>query len=169
MDQGRSETTQRLFESGIPTIEALARRNLPLEFGAVVLDAEGRVTPRDPEKPLHFRFHYLGVPFDVEISGAESAEIRLLCDLGELPYTAESPVGRHYAQQLVRSAAVLPHGRIFIDSRQHIRLEAACPRPNPSTLSQVFAVIAAMLLESLPYLRFLTDVLPQRSYRTRVQ
>ncbi len=166
MERGRSDTEQTLVESGIPTIEALARRNLPLEFGAVELDSAGRVTPRDPAKPLHFRFHYLGVPFDVEVSGAESAEIRLLCDLGELPYTAESPVGRHYAQQLVRSAAVLPHGRILIDGQQHIRLEAVCARPTPSTISQVFAAIAVMLLESLPYLRFLTEVLPQRSYRT---
>ena len=169
MERGRSQTAPPLAESGIPTIEALAQRNLPLEFGAVELDPAGRVMPRDPAKPLHIRFHYLGVPFEVEIPGAESAEIRLHCDLGELPYTAESPVGRHYAQQLVRSASVLPHGRIFIDSQQHIRLETACPRPTPSTISQVFAAIAAMLLESLPYLRFLTDVLPQRSYRTLVQ
>ncbi len=169
MEQGRSDTTQRLIASGIPTIEALAKQNLPLEFGAVELDPHGRVTPRDPAKPLHFRFHYLGVPFDVEIPGAESSEIRLAADLGELPYTAESPIGRHYAQQLVRAAALLPHGRIFIDNRQHIRLEAACTRPIPSTISQVFAAIAVILLESLPYLRFLTEVLPQHSYRPRVQ
>ena len=169
MEQGPSDTTQRLADSGIPTIEALAKQNLPLEFGAVELDAGGRVTPRDPAKPLNFRFHYLGVPFDVEVPGAESTEIRLAADLGELPYTAESPIGRQYAQQLVRAAATLPHGRIFIDHRQHIRLEATCARPNPSTISQVFAAIAVILLESLPYLRFLIEVLPQRSYRTRIQ
>ncbi len=169
MESGRSETTQGLLGSGIPTIEALAKQNLPLEFGAVEVDALGRVRRRDPAKPLHFRFHYLGVPFDVEIPGAESTAIRLFSDFGELPYTAESPLGRHYAQQLVRLAAVLPHGRVLIDSRQHIRLEATCARPSPSTISHVFAAIAAMMLEALPYLRFLTEVLPQRSYRTRVQ
>ncbi|MDJ0944174.1 MAG: hypothetical protein QNJ30_11945 [Kiloniellales bacterium] len=169
MEQGRNETAKRLFESGIPTIEALAKRNLPLEFGAVELDDAGRVTRRDPGKPLHVRFHYLGVPFDIEISGAGSDRISLAADLGELPYTAESPLGRHYAQQLVRAAGVLPHGRILIDDRQHLRLEAACPRPSPSTISQVLAAIAAMLLEALPYLRFLTEVLPQRSLRDRIQ
>ncbi len=169
MEQGRSDTAQQPADSGIPTIEALVKQNLPLEFGAVELDASGRVKPRDPANPLHFRFHYLGVPFDVEIPGADNPEIRLAADLGELPYTAESPAGRRYAQQLVRAAAGLPHGRIFVDNRQHIRLEAACTRPVPSTISQVFAAIAVIMLESLPYLRFLTEVLPQRSYRHQVQ
>ena len=169
MEQGRSDTAPRLIESGIPTIEALVTQNLPLEFGAVELDAEGCVTPRDPDQPLQFRFHYLGVPFNVEIAGGGRNQIRLASDLGELPYTAESPTGRRYAQQLVRAASLLPHGRIFIDGRQHICLEAACPRPSPCTIHQVFAAIAVMLLEALPYLRFLTEVLPQRSYRGRIQ
>ena len=169
MEQGRSDTTQPLVESGIPTIEALSKQNLPLELGAVELDTTGQMTSRDPAQPLHFRFHYLGVPFDAEVSGAEGAEIRLAADLGELPYTAECPLGRHYAQKLVMAARALPNCRILIDGRQHIRLQAACPRPNPSTISQVFAAVAAMLLEALPYLRFLIAVLPQRSYRTRIQ
>ncbi|MCG8593269.1 MAG: hypothetical protein MI785_02700 [Kiloniellales bacterium] len=169
MEPGRSDTTPQPIESAIPTIEALARQNLPLEFGAVELDAEGRVAPRDPQKPLQVRFHYLGVPFDIEISGAGSDEVRLAADLGELPYTAESPLGRRYAQRAILAAGALPHGRIFIDNRQHIRFEAACPRPSPLTISQVFAAIALMLLEALPYLRFLTEVLPQRSYRHRAQ
>lgn len=169
MEQGRSDTTQRPADSGIPTIEALVKQKLPLEFGAVELDAGGRMKPRDAAHPLHFRFHYLGVPFDVEIPGADSTEIRLAADLGELPYTAESPTGRRYAQQLVRAAAGLPHARIFVDNRQHIRLEAACTRPIPSTISQVFAAVAVVMLESLPYLRFLSEVLPRRTYRTRAQ
>lgn len=151
------------------TLGALANQSLPLEIDALEIGADGSVKARDPNAPFCFRFHYQGVPFDVKLEGGKSGNITVSSDLGELPFTAESPQGRRDAQRIVRHAGNLCHGRLFLDKRDHICLEGQTPRPSPATRTAVFAAIAAIILEFLPYLRLLIEVLPGRSYNVSMQ
>ena len=150
-------------------IEVLAKQEGPLELPAFEIGSDGQIKSREPGEPVRFRFHYKGLPFDVEVETRPGGRIQLLSDLGQAPYTAESPLGRRYTQKLIRTAASLPRARIFLDSQDHVRLEASCPRPEKAGLVQVFAGISALLLDVLPHLRFLSDVLPRRSYRPSLQ
>lgn len=150
-------------------IEVLANQEGPLEFGAVEIGPDGQIKSREPGEPVRFRFHYQGLPFDVEVETGAGGRIQLVSDLGQAPYTAESPLGRRYTQKLIRAAAALPRARIFLDGQDHVRLEASCPRPEKAGLVQVFAGISALLLDVLPHLRFLADILPRRSYRPGLQ
>lgn len=166
MDQSPTQPASDLSPSKLPglsnAIEALTRQSLPLELDAVAFGAGGRMTRRPPGSSVRFRFHYLGVPFDVEVQGGGEAGVRLTSDLGQLPYTAESPLGRRYARQVLRLAAALPFGRMFLDEDDHIRLEARSQRPKPASLDSVLAATAILVLSFLPYLRLLTEVLPER-------
>lgn len=166
MDQNPTQPASDLSPGSLPglsnAIEALARQSLPLELDAVAFGAGGRMTRRPPGSSVRFRFHYLGVPFDVEVQGGSEAGVRLTSDLGQLPYTAESPLGRRYAWQVLRQAAALPFGRMFLDEDDHIRLEAWSQRPKPASLDSVLAATAILVLSFLPYLRLLTEVLPER-------
>lgn len=150
-------------------IEVLGKQEGPLEFGAIEIGPDGQLRSRAPGDPVRFRFHYKGLPFDVEVETQPGGRIQLASDLGQVPYTAESPLGRRYTQKLLRAAAALPRARIFLDSEDHVRLEATCQRPEKAGLVQVFAGIAALVLDVLPHLRFLADILPRRSYRPGLQ
>lgn len=150
-------------------IDVLARKEGAVEFAAVEVDPEGRLRAREAENPVHFRFHYKGLPFDVEVETRAGGRINLASDLGQVPYTAESPLGRRYTQKLIRAAGSLPRARIFIDEQDHVRLEASCPRPERAGLAQVIAGITALFLDLLPHTRFLADVLPRRSFKPGLQ
>lgn len=150
-------------------IEVLANQEGSLEFGAIEIGSDGQLKSREPGSPVRFRFHYKGLPFDVEVETESGGRIHLASDLGQVPYTAESPLGRRYTQKLVRAAAALPRARFFLDGQDHVRLEASCPRPEKAGLVQVFAGITALVLDVLPHLRFLADILPRRSYRPGLQ
>lgn len=150
-------------------IDALATQEGPLEVGTIEIGPGGQLRAREPGNPVRFRFHYKGLPFDVEVETQSDGRINLVSDLGQMPFTAESPLGRRFTQKLIRAAAALPRARIFLDGRDHVCLEASCPRPEEVGLVQVFAGITALLLDVLPHLRFLADVLPRRSFRTSLQ
>ncbi len=126
------------------------------------LDADGRLQIRDPDTPSRFRFHFQGLPYHVEVLPGAPQRVRLAANLGVIPYTAESPLGRRYCQRAIHAAGRLPNGRLFLDS-DHIRLEAETLAPEAEATAGVFAAIAALLLEFLPYLHFLAEVLPARS------
>ena len=122
----------------------------------------GRLQFRDPDTPSRLRFHYHGLPYDVEILPGTRPRVRISADLGVIPYTAESPLGRRYCQRAIQAASRLPNGRLFLD-HDHIRLEAETLAPDAEETAGVLAAIAALLIECLPYLRFLAEVLPARS------
>ena len=141
---------------------AQANSGPSLEVTQLEVDAKGRLQIHSPDTPSHFRFHYDGLPYDVEVLPGAPQRVRLAADLGVIPYTAESPLGRRYCQRAIHAAGRLPNGRLILDN-DRIRLEAETLAPEAAATAGVLAAIAALLIEFLPYLRFLAEVLPARS------
>jgi hypothetical protein len=137
----------------------LVTRELPLEIGAVQVDDEGRLTARDRDAPLRFRFVYAEVPFAAEVSTGQTPLVRLAADFGALPYTIESPAARRWTLRLIQASAARKRGRLELTRDKEIRLRAEAVPPAPYTPVSIMATVTALLLDFKPMLELLGELL----------
>ena len=106
---------------------------------------------------MQFSFDYMGAVFDARLDTAEAASLNLRANLGKLPYTAESSIARRVTLRLIACAGRLPRGRIFIDERDDLLLEADIAPPKPQTPVSIMAAVTALLLDAKPYLELVAE------------
>jgi hypothetical protein len=134
----------------------LARRELPpIELGRIAVEADGQVRERDSAEPISFSFQYRGLPFAGELRDRASGQLRLVANLGKLPYTIEAPCARRLLRQLVIATHRLARGRFHISEDQDVLFVAEAQAPAPYTPVRVIATVAVLVLAFKPYLELI--------------
>ncbi len=131
-----------------------------IEFGGVELGDDGHIRRRPADRPLNFSFVHDDIVFRGTLLGSPSPRLRLTAELGDLPYSAQSPVAR----QLCRKALEASHrpgrpGRLNLRDHHAMFFEAEAVPPAPRNSISVIATATAMLLDIKPYLTLLAGAL----------
>ena len=134
-------------------------RSFPLKVGALQIDEQGRIRPRDSTVPIHLNFAYRGVAYHAEVETAFKPRVRLTAELGKLPYTMEIGAGRYLIRRILNASAGQNHGCISLSEDHDILLEAVSIPPNPFIPASLMATLTALLLDFQPYLELLGQVL----------
>jgi len=110
------------------------------------VESPGLVSSHALPLPATFSFACYGVRFDAAIRkwGDIGAQLAVSCDLGSVPYSAESKTLRRYLHAVVCAGTGLPMAEITLDRRQAIMLRGAMnfPKiPSPATTAAGAAAI----------------------------
>ena len=108
---------------------------------------------------LAFSFCYRGVDFDAEFHESPKARIVLKADLGQIPYSMESPAGRRLCQRIVKAVENLKDGRIKLVGGQDMHLTAEAVPPMTENSASAVATLTALVLTFAPYLDLLVQAL----------
>lgn len=147
-----------LYDHRALAFEALevARREMPpIEVGSVAVEANGRVRARGAEEPITFTFQYRGLPFAGELSDRASGRLRLVGNLGKLPYTIEAPFARRLLRQLVLATHRLARARFHISEEQDVLFIAEAQAPAPHTPVSVIATTTVLMVTFKRYLELI--------------
>ncbi len=97
--------------------------------------------------PATFSFDCYGVRFDASIRNSDESGAQLVvsCDLGKVPYSAESKSLRRYLHAVVDAGTGLPSAKITLDQSQAIVLRGTMNfpgAPSPAVTAAGTAAIA---------------------------
>jgi hypothetical protein len=134
-------------------------RSFPLRVGEIQIDEQGRIQPRDSAVPVTFGFAYRGIQYQAKVEATSEPRVRIIAELGKLPYSMEIGTGRQLIRQILNVSARANYGRIGLSKDHDIRLEATSTPPEPFTPASLMATLTVMLLAFQPYLDFLAQVL----------
>lgn len=113
-------------------------------------DTENRpclITSHALPLPASFSFDCYGVRFDAALQKSQNtvAQLVVRCDLGPVPYSAESKSLRRYLHAVVDAGTGLPSAEITLDQRQAIMLQGTMnfpEAPSPAIAAAGTAAIA---------------------------
>lgn len=108
-----------------------------------------------------FSFSYRGVDFDAEFHDLPKAKVVLMADLGQLPYSMESPAGRRLCQRIVKATGKLTDGGIELSGGHDMRLIAEAAPPTTEKPAGAVAALTALVLTFSPYMDLLAQALLQ--------
>jgi hypothetical protein len=141
----------------------IARQALPIEVNSVSVSPEGLIEPRPEEGPVAFRFSFLGYDFSGQASGtADGAHLIIGADLLPLPYSIESRQRRQRALALLRATRHLPHTGLVTGLNMSLRAVGELPVERPLTAGRLVGAITVLLVELMPYLTLVTELLPPK-------
>jgi hypothetical protein len=140
----------------------------PFILGPFMVDAEGRLTPRDPEAPPAFIFRWRGRPVRVHIVRAQNlrpdesdGRLRLQATLGRVPSTAHGtqPALRPRSFSVMRELRRLvpPEWRVRLSPDHRALLEAEAEIALPITATGLLTEVTLFLLGLAPYLDLLDE------------
>jgi len=149
-------------------IAQLAETAFPLEVNSLFIDADGELNRIDPrERPFGFRFECLGLRFAASTRARKGKLcLQLAATVGPVPYTAESQDRRRDALAIMRATLALPHGRLGLSRDRQIEVAGEFPLSEPLTPVSVVSAAAELVLEIMPYLALLGEVVTAASPRT---
>ena len=148
-------------------VKLVSDRNLSFDAGNLEVDKDGRLRPRDGDKPLRFRFEFAGALFEVVVTTGEAPLVQVTGELGLLPYTIESPAARRWALRVIAASSQMRRGRLELDPSYAIRLRAAAPPPAQRNPVTILSTVTALLLDFKPWLELLSEVLKLGPVRPR--
>lgn len=98
--------------------------------------------------PATFSFDSYGVQFNAMIQKSDTSETHLVvsCDLGTVPYSAESKNLRRYLRAVVDAGTGLPMAKITLDRSQGIELRGTMIFPKTPSPAVVAAGTAAITI-----------------------
>ncbi len=108
---------------------------------------------------LAFSFCYQGVDFDAEFHESPKAKVVLKADLGQLPYSMESPNGRRLCQHIVKAVDKMKDGRIKLAGGHDMQLLAEAAPPKTASPAGDVAALTALVLTFSPYLDLLAQAI----------
>jgi hypothetical protein len=132
----------------------LGGKPLPLDLHTVWADDDGQPLSVG-DGPINFDFRFRDVPFAgcTEESGGRVG-LKLVGDVGPLPYTAESPAARtglvrivEAANEAIGDAFRIHQGRVLLGIERGI--------PAPLTATGLVTAVATFLLPAAPYLELI--------------
>ena len=111
--------------------------------------------------PVKFTFLFYGLQFHATVEKAgESARLRLLAELGPLPFSYQSVLARRLLRQILRSSEEGARARFSLGPAQAMRVEAEAPLSFPLRPVMLVASTTALLVDAKPYLKMIADALP---------
>lgn len=148
-----------------PTLFAqIVRHALPIEVNSVEIRPDGLIGQREAAAPVSFRFSFLGHEFVGEARpNDEGALLQIGADLVPLPYSIESRQRRQRALALLRAARELPHTRLLATPDKAMRAEGTLTVERPLTAGRLVGATTVLLLELMPYLTLVPELVePKR-------
>lgn len=132
-------------------------QTLPIDLAAFVSVEAGALSRK--LAPIKFDFVYADIRFVCRCEDTgEILALKLIGDVGPLPFTAESPHGRMALNAIIDEAnSVL--GPVFKIGRGRILLGHDCTLPRPLTATVLVAAAAAFLVPARPYLDLIAEVI----------
>lgn len=102
--------------------------------------------------PATFSFETYGVKFDAAVckSEGDGATLVVSCDLGHVPFSAESATLRRYLHAVIDAGTGLPMAEITLDRRQTIVLHGTMDFPEPPSPAATAAGTAAIAISVKP-------------------
>ncbi|MGH6953411.1 MAG: hypothetical protein ACREGL_04465 [Alphaproteobacteria bacterium] len=111
--------------------------------------------------PVKFTFLFYGLQFQATVEKAgENARLRLLAELGPLPFSYQSAVARRSLCQILRSSEEGSRARFRLGPAQAMRVEAETPLSLPLSPVMLVASTTVLLVDAKPYLKMIADALP---------
>lgn len=133
----------------------LGGKPLPLDLHTIVADNDGRPLSVGDGKLLFdftFRFVRFAGRYDEE---AGSAAMKLVGDVGPMPFSAESPAARAGLATIVTRANEALGGPAFKVTQGRIMLGGELKVVPPVTATSLVATVAAFLIPAIPYLELI--------------
>lgn len=122
-------------------------------FNALAEEAQSSLTRLAPKAPVDFRFRWQGLGFVAGVREVEDgARLRLLGDLGPIPFSAEAPGERRTLLELISWSNADGKCRFIVDPRQRLTLLGEAPVPTPLTGAGIVASAVQFLLQAQPYI-----------------
>lgn len=123
------------------------------DMNLVLADAEQSLTRLAPEPPINFQFRWQGIPFAARVDNTEAGlRLRMVGDLGPVPYSAENAEGRDRLLSLVQWADADGTCRFVVGRRQHLNLLGDARITMPLTGTAIVATATNFLLQARPYI-----------------
>jgi len=139
----------------------IASQALPIEINSVAVSSDGVIEPRSKDRPVAFRFAFMGHRFSGQATGTtDGATLTIGADLLPLPYSIESRQRRQRALTLLQATRNLPHTRLLTGANMSVRAVGEIPIERPLTAGRVIGGITVLLVELLPYLALVAEFLP---------
>lgn len=123
------------------------------DMNMVLADAEQSLTRLAPEPPINFQFKWQGIAFAARVDNTDAGlRLRLVGDLGPVPFSAENAPGRDRLLSLVQWADADGACRFVVGRRQHLNLLGDARIAAPLTGTSIIATATNFLLQARPYI-----------------
>lgn len=133
----------------------LAGMALPLDIDAVLEEAEtAPLTLKDGPVAFDFGFRFVRFGGRLEQQG-ECTGLRLVGDLGPLPFSAESPAARAGLTRIVEAGNSVLGAGTFRIAQGRILLGGAMAIPSPPTAVSLVSAITRFLVPATPYMELI--------------
>jgi len=155
--------TLSMSSTRLEAIGSLAKVDLdrmPLGINAVETNEDGIPSLATPPKPSKLRFIVGGLPFNAAVSpNGDGAICQVWADVGNLPFTVQSPAKRAAMLAVLQSAAALPFARFAVEAGQRIILFCEDRTEGPATPEDIIHQTVKLMGEAKPFLQLLGEFL----------
>jgi hypothetical protein len=135
----------------------VAKGSFP-DFNEILDTAQSRLADLRLEMPVNFRFSWREIPFTARIDEfGGSPRLRLMCDLGPVPYTAEDMSQRTALMGLIQSGDLGDGARYVMGGERRVNLIGDAAAPEELNGMTIIATVTAFLLKLRPYIDLARD------------
>ena len=139
--------------TGSTAPEAQEASEAPFDLLKVMEEAKARLERAAPKPPLSFRFRWQGQQYAGRIERVDDGLIlKLLGDIGPVPYSAENPRRRESWISLAHWRGRESEYRFIVTPRRRLTLLAHRPIAEPLSVTSIMGELTRMLLSVRPYL-----------------
>lgn len=131
------------------------------DFDKVLAEAENGLKRIAPKPPLTFGFHWRNNRFAARIEPVgDDYRLRLVGDVGPLPYSAESPSLRERLLRLVQWSNGQSSCRFTVTSRRRLNLLMDSMLADPLTPTRVLSHATLALVRAAPFIELAEEMHP---------
>jgi hypothetical protein len=107
---------------------------LPIPLQRLKIDADGNLVHQSVDGPVRFEFSFRDIAFTAQFEERDgAAQLRLVGDLGNLPFSAEARIARHNILAIVKAANQVTGESFYVTEQGRLLLRRAAMLENPVT------------------------------------
>ena len=143
-------------ENPLAKLEFLAGQQLPIDIPSVEISTDGTPKARDPESQFAFSFVSFGIRFEATVERENEAHfLRVVGNLGPVPYRAEAPLLRSEILTIIRANAEYDVPIFLINALHQLLVRVAVPVNPPLTAGTLIGAAVQALVIARPYLELI--------------
>jgi hypothetical protein len=139
---------------------------LPIPLQRLKIDADGKLVHQSVDGPVRFEFSFRDIAFTAQFEERDgAAQLRLVGDLGNLPFSAEGRIARHNILAIVKSANQVTGDSFHVTEQGRLLLRRAAMLENPVTGSGLITGVISALHMINAYLDLVMMFRPAKQAR----